>query len=97
MAAIEPTDPELAEAIRAAAGLEAPGSSQFESLETQRAAEGVVFRYSFDFDAFSQYDKTVDLHGLALRDAAGRWRVKEIAVDHVGEAASFALPPGRKG
>ncbi len=53
MDAIEPTDTELAEAIRAAAGLEAPGSSQFESLETQRAAQGVAFRYSFDFDGFS--------------------------------------------
>lgn len=93
MAQIAPADLELVEAIRAAAGLEAPGSSQFESLETQRTAEGVVFRYSFDFDGFSQYDKTVDLHGLALRDAAGRWRVDEIAVDHVGEAVDFALPP----
>lgn len=97
MPLLEPTDLALAAAIRAAAGLDAPGASQFESLQVQRTAEAVVFRYSFDFDGFSQYDKTVDLHGLALRDAAGRWRVEEIAVDHVGEAASFALPPGRKG
>jgi hypothetical protein len=95
MATIAPTDLELAEAIRAAAGLDAPGASQFESLETQRTAEGVRFRYTFDFDGFSQYDKTVGLHGQALRDAAGRWRVDEIAVDHVGVAVSFALPPAR--
>lgn len=92
-AALDGGDTALLAAIRAAAGLQAPGSCQFEALEVLPGDGEVVFTYRFDFDGFSQYDKTVHLSGRARREAPGGWQVCELAVQHIGEALQFALPP----
>lgn len=97
-----PTDPNhaaLTAAIRDAAGLAPPGASQFESLVLSERDGQLHFRYGFDFDGHSQYDKTVYVSGVATPAAGGGWQVSALALDHVGEAIAFALPkpPGRPG
>lgn len=88
----------LIPAIRRQAGLAPPGLSQFEdlSLLEQRAGPDhslwVRFRYGFDQDGHSQYDKTLGFAGEAVREASGRWRITRLRVEHVGEAASYQPP-----
>ncbi len=95
--ALDAGDAALLAAIRAAAGLAAPESCQFEALQIQGEGDAVSFTYDFDFDGFSQYDRTVRLSGRARREGADGWLVQELAVQHVGEALRFALPPRYQG
>lgn len=82
-------------AVRATAGFEAPGMSQFEDLLLQPAEPApnclrtFAFSYCFDQDGHSQYDETIRTSGVAGQAADGHWQVLEFRVDHVGEAARY--------
>ena len=79
----------LLEAIRQATGLGAPGCSQFDGLNViERKGDCSVFNYSFDFDGFSQYDKTLSFCGEARETDVGV-EIIRLEVTHIGEAANY--------
>lgn len=86
--------------IREQSGLDAPGDYQFEDLYID-SDEGhpdgnctIRFRYWFDQDGFSQYDKTIGFEGYVTLDADGQIQASNLQVTHIGVAAHYKPPAG---
>jgi hypothetical protein len=85
--------------VREQAGLDAPGFCEFENLYIKRQEKGadggqiVHFRYIFDEDGFSQYDKTITFEGYVTIDAEARTVASDLQVTALGVAAHYEPPP----
>ena len=84
--------------IRGRSGLSAPSDYQFEDLyidSEEEHPEGnrtIRFRYVFDEDGFSQYDKTISLEGYVTLDADLRILASNLKVTEIGVAAHYRPP-----
>ncbi|MFL7795182.1 MAG: hypothetical protein AB8I69_23785 [Anaerolineae bacterium] len=86
--------------IRDRSGLSAPGAYQFEDLhidideEHPDRSRTLRFRYFFDEDGFSQYDKTIGLEGHVTIDAEQHILVlaSSLKITHIGVAAHYKPP-----
>jgi hypothetical protein len=60
--------------------------------EIDRLSDGknrVVFRYRFDEDGFSQYDKSHELEGMIVIDAAGMILESALEETYTGPATTY--------
>lgn len=84
--------------IRKKSGLSAPGDYQFEDFyidSDEILPEGnrtIRFRYFFDQDGFSQYDKTIGFEGYITLDADWQVQASNLRVTHIGVAAHYKAP-----
>ena len=84
--------------IRDRSGLSAPGAYQFEDLyidadeEHPSGNRTLRFRYFFDEDGFSQYDKTIGFEGHITIDAGQHILASNLEVTHIGVAAHYKPP-----
>ena len=84
--------------VRKRSGLGAPGAYQFEDLyidSSKKLADGnrtIRFRYWFDQDGFSQYDKTIGFEGCVTLDVDLTMRASHLEVTHIGVAAQYEPP-----
>jgi hypothetical protein len=85
--------------VREQARLDAPGYCEFENLNIKRQEKGadgsqtVHFRYVFDEDGFSQYDKTITFEGYVTIDAETEIVASDLRVAALGVAAHYKPPP----
>jgi len=86
--------------VRERSGLDTPGDYQFEDLYIDADEEHpdgnrtIRFRYVFDEDGFSQYDKTVSFEGHVTLDASSHILASNLKVTDVGVAAHYKPPAG---
>ncbi|TET54166.1 MAG: hypothetical protein E3J64_02335 [Anaerolineales bacterium] len=86
--------------VRGRTGLGEPGEYQFDALyidEDEEHPEGgrtIRFRYVFDQDGASQYDKTLAFEGSAIVDAEVQIVASDLKLEHVGVAAHYRPPAG---
>jgi hypothetical protein len=84
--------------IQNRSGLGAPGDYQFEDLcidSDEKRSDGartIRFRYWFDQDGFSQYDKTIGFEGCVTLDVDLTMRASHLEVTHIGVAAQYEPP-----
>jgi hypothetical protein len=85
---------------REKSGLEVPGESEFENLyiddvqEQKNGNRTVFFRYVFDQDGFSQYDKTISFKGQMVVDTELRVIESNLILNEIGVAAHYDPPEG---
>ena len=86
--------------VREQSGLDAPGDYQFEDLyiDTDEEHPGgnrtIRFRYVFDEDGFSQYDKTTSFEGFVTLDVDSHILTSNLKVTDIGVAAHYKPPAG---
>jgi hypothetical protein len=84
--------------VQERSGLGAPGDYEFEDLyidSDEKLSDGartIRFRYWFDQDGFSQYDKTIGFGGYVTLDADLQIRASHLEITHVGVAAQYEPP-----
>ena len=84
--------------VRKRSGLGAPGAYQFEDLYVDSDekqpdnSRTIRFRYWFDQDGFSQYDKTIGFEGCVTLDASLHVHASHLKVTHIGVAAQYTPP-----
>ena len=85
--------------IRKRAQLETPGFREFEDLHIQSREKDpngrltIHFRYVFDEDGYSQYDKTTTFEGYVILDAETRIVDADLQVTDMGVAGHYQPPP----
>ena len=84
--------------LRARADLSSPGPSQFEDLYIDAETAGrkgerlIHFRYFFDEDGFSQYDRRIGLSGEARLTRAGLITLVKLELTSVGVGVVWNPP-----